>query len=87
MLLKRTTSNVLIVLTVGAAFGTLLGSIIKVIVPDSNVKTILFKDIVFGLDSIKLDLVFLRLGFSFHLVFNIFTVFFVFLMIYLLIKH
>ncbi len=87
MLLKRTTTNVLIVLTIGAAFGTLLGAIIKVIVPDSNVKTILFKDIVFGLNNVNLNLVFLKLGFSFQIVFNIFTVFFVFLMIYLLIKH
>ncbi len=87
MLLKRTTTNVLIVLTVGAASGTLLGSIIKAVVPDSNVKTILFKDISFGLDAIKLNLVFLKLGFSFHIVFNVFTVFFVFLTAYLLIKH
>ena len=87
MLLKRTTANVLIVLTLGAAFGTLLGSIIKVLVPDSNVKTILFKDIVFGLDTVKLNLVFIKLGFSFHVIFNVFTIFFVFLMIYLLIKH
>ncbi len=87
MLLKRTTTNVLIVLTLGAAFGTLLGEIIKVIVPDSNVKTVLFKQIAFGLNNLNINLVFLKFGFSFQIVFNIFTIFFVFLMIYLLIKH
>ncbi len=74
-------------LTVGAAFGTLIGAIVKAIVPESNVKTVLFKDISFGLNRFNLDLVFFKMGLSFHIVFNIFTVFFVFLMIYLLIKH
>ena len=87
MLLKRTTKNVLIVLTIGAASGTLIGAILKAIVPDSQVKAILFKDVSFGINQINLNLVFLKLGFSFQIIFNIFTVFFIFLMVYLLIKH
>jgi len=87
MLLRRTTKNILFALLIGALFGTFLGELISLIVPEGPAKRVIFYNLKFGINNFSLNLLFFNFSFSFQLVINLFTVLFVFLMIYILVKH
>jgi len=87
MLLRRSTKNILISLFVGAMFGTFLGELISLIIPEGPAKRVIFYNLKFGINKFSLNLLFFSFSFSFQLVMNLFTVLFIFLMIYILVKH
>ncbi len=87
MLLRREPKNVFIALLIGLIFGSVVGKILFLILPDSNAKTVIFHELKIGIPQVSLNLGIFGFSFSFFFSINLFSIIFALFVIYLLIKY
>ncbi|RKZ00218.1 MAG: hypothetical protein DRQ10_04650 [Candidatus Hydrothermota bacterium] len=86
MFFRRTQSVVIVSILLGAAIGTLLGELIRLGLPQGPVRELLTTQVSFGFGAITLNLIVVDVTLGLMVHFNLMSVIFIFLMIFLLKK-
>ncbi len=86
MLMRRTTEKVITAIILGTIAGDIIGKVIELLVPPSPLKELLTSHVNIGFRYFELDLLIIDFGLKFMISFNLISVIFMFLMIYLLYK-
>ena len=84
--MRRTTGKVITAIILGTLVGDLIGKIIEMLLPESPLRQLLITHVDIGINHFEVNLLIIDFGFKLIISFNLLSIIFMFLMIYLLHK-